>query len=580
MIDRNINSIIYQSYIKLGEIGLNISKNANKGEEGTIIQKKLWNQAIKIDSYLDEILDHIEVKDNSVYRVIGITEDEINQLLSCLRITANIDDFPVASFIPTKDVSQISLGSGSQGTPGVNGVSAYNAVVFASDTNGTGFSTTPSPSLPYVAFKTATAPIPLTLSSFTGLWVKFIGDNGSNGVAGANGITYYTYIRYASDSSGTDFSATPSIARPYVGYLVTTTDFSGNPPSIQFNGLWVKFIGDTGTAGTNGTDGKTIIITSGAPSNAIGSNGDIAIDTTNWFIYAPKAAGVWPAGHSLTGPVGATGATGSAGTNGTNGTNGVNSYIYIAYSDASDGTGYTLVTSNDGTASLSAFNASKEWIAIIISTTQIGGTINQSSFNGLWAKYRGEGDRWSTTSATSVTIGSGTKLFFVETNLAYTTGQRVVAAVSGDPTNRMEGYVINYNSVNGQLSISVDAPIGAGTYNVWDVSLQSSLINIIDTPFINADVDIGTEDVDTFPVASGIEIIWNYHIVKGANAKGGIISATVNGSTINWDNESRTPIGTIDITLDVDINAGNIRLRAIASSNDWIVKGIRRIITT
>jgi len=59
--------------------------------------------------------------------------------------------------------------------------------------------------------------------------------------------------------------------------------------------------GKSGT-GVAGTNGNTILTTSGAPSNGTGANGDYAYDPTAKIMYGPKAAGVWPAGVSLQGP--------------------------------------------------------------------------------------------------------------------------------------------------------------------------------------------------------------------------------------------------------------------------------------
>ena len=55
----------------------------------------------------------------------------------------------------------------------------------------------------------------------------------------------------------------------------------------------------SGEPGEDGADGKTILNGSGAPDNALGTDGDFYIDTTNWFIYGAKAGGVWPAGVDL-----------------------------------------------------------------------------------------------------------------------------------------------------------------------------------------------------------------------------------------------------------------------------------------
>jgi hypothetical protein len=454
MLNRNIDSIIYQGYIKLGKIGYELANNASKGLEGTKNQKLLWNRAIYLDALLDEISDHIEVVDNSVYRIIGITEQEMNSLLSCLKETSEIYDFPVAPFIPSKDLSKITAGAALQGIAGQNGVNAYIAVGFAEDSSGTNFTTSPTITTTHVAFKTNTAPISLVAASFSGLWVGIKGNNGTNGTNGINGQNVYPYIRYASDASGTDFSATPSINRRFVAFLLSTTDLGLTPISSTFNGLWTEFFGQNGTNGTNGLNGKTIICGSGSPSNAIGVDGDVFLDTTNYIIYAPKSSGVWPAGFNLQGPVGATGGTGAAGSNGSNGTN---AYFYLAWADDASGTGFTTV-----------FDPNKDYIGTITSTTPLIPVVGD--FPGF-SKYRGTGDRWATQSLTSLTIGLGTKVFVVENNLAYTTGQRFVIATTGNPANRMEGYVIDYNPMNGQFTGDVTNIFGSGTFNIWDCNL-------------------------------------------------------------------------------------------------------------
>lgn len=457
MLDRNINSIIYQSYIKLGDIAYTLSENAKIGEEGTTAQNKLWNKAITLSETLDTIAEHIEVQNNVVYRLIGMTDAEMNKLLACLKEVSGIYDFPVAPFIPVANLSEIFISGGGSGSgqPGLNGASSYTAIVFATDNIGTGLSTVPDVSRRFIAFKTSTAPIPLVSSSFTGLWVEYFGQNGANGINGTNGITYYTYVRYASDTSGTDFSATPSITRKYVGYLITTTDYAGNPGSILFNGLWVKFIGEDGANGVAGTNGKTILITVGPPSNAVGVDGDIALDNTSWVIYAPKAAGVWPAGVSLIGP------QGIQGIQGIQGTNGQSQYLFIAYSDDVFGTGFTLT-----------FDISKEFLAILVKNNNTPPV--QGDFTGLWSRYKGDGDRWATFSLNSVLIGTGTKNFTVELDLAYTTGQLVVIAQNGNQTNRMEGRVISYIPSTGALSVDVTATAGAGTIADWLINLRGA----------------------------------------------------------------------------------------------------------
>jgi hypothetical protein len=131
----------------------------------------------------------------------------------------------------------------------------------------------------------------------------------------------------------------------------------------------------------------------------------------------------------------------------------------------------------------------------------------------------------------------------------------------------MEGYVVTYNPTTGQITVDVDTTIGAGTYSIWDINLQASLPDSNEFPFSNLDVDIGTEDVDTVATSLASRVEWEYHIVKGANSRSGTIIAGLNGSnTVAVDTS--------------DVSGGNIRLRATATSNDWIVRGLRRIIST
>jgi hypothetical protein len=59
------------------------------------------------------------------------------------------------------------------------------------------------------------------------------------------------------------------------------------------------------------------------PTGGIGQNGDLFIDTSNKFLYGPKAAGSWPTGINLSfGPTGVTGPTGPTGITGPTGVTG------------------------------------------------------------------------------------------------------------------------------------------------------------------------------------------------------------------------------------------------------------------
>lgn len=80
--------------------------------------------------------------------------------------------------------------------------------------------------------------------------------------------------------------------------------------------------GPVGPQGIAGVDGKTVRNGSGAPSGAIGVDGDFYINTAAETIYGPKTAGAWGSPTALIGPAGATGPAGSTGSAGSTGAKG------------------------------------------------------------------------------------------------------------------------------------------------------------------------------------------------------------------------------------------------------------------
>jgi hypothetical protein len=76
---------------------------------------------------------------------------------------------------------------------------------------------------------------------------------------------------------------------------------------------------DAGDPGPTGPEGKTVRYGTGAPSNALGVDDDFYIATDTSMIYGPKAAGAWPAGKSLVGAPGGGGPPGNTGAPGADG---------------------------------------------------------------------------------------------------------------------------------------------------------------------------------------------------------------------------------------------------------------------
>lgn len=130
-----------------------------------------------------------------------------------------------------------------RGANGADGESAFLYVRYASDAEGTGFSATPSPSLPFVGIlATDTALNPVDASAFSGLWVRYLGE----GTPGKDGASAYIYVAYASDSMGSNFSLSPTSGLKYRAELHTTIPLE-SPNASDFSGVtWVKYIGDDG----------------------------------------------------------------------------------------------------------------------------------------------------------------------------------------------------------------------------------------------------------------------------------------------------------------------------------------------
>lgn len=107
------------------------------------------------------------------------------------------------------------------------------------------------------------------------------------------------------------------------------------------------------------------------------------------------------------------------------------------------------------------------------------------------------------------------------------------------------------------------------------------ITNIIDagTPILNTDVDAPSEVLDSFPISSGNGVRWEYTVYKGSNLRKGSISAGWLSSGVSIDSGAEVTTADIgdtsDVSFNVDINAGEVRLIATVASNDWIVKGKR-----
>lgn len=174
--------------------------------------------------------------------------------------------------------------NGTDGTDGTDGANAYVYIAYASDSNGTGFTTTFNASLNYIAIKKTTTEIAVPQASdFTGLWFNYKGDTGDTGPAGADA---YVYVAYASDDSGTDFTLTFNPALDYIAIKNSTTEIS-TPQASDFAGLWKNYkgaTGETGATGATGADGadgvvQTVVAGTGISVNSTDPANPIVTNT-------------------------------------------------------------------------------------------------------------------------------------------------------------------------------------------------------------------------------------------------------------------------------------------------------------
>ena len=108
-----------------------------------------------------------------------------------------------------------------------------------------------------------------------------------------------------------------------------------------------------------------------------------------------------------------------------------------------------------------------------------GGTVGQvltknsgSNFDASFATLI-PGDRYLTSSTTSLTIDNANKTLTVGTGLSYTTQQDVVIAY--DASNNMHAQVLTYNSGTGVMTVDVRSHTGSGTFATWTVNVGGTV---------------------------------------------------------------------------------------------------------
>lgn len=98
--------------------------------------------------------------------------------------------------------------------------------------------------------------------------------------------------------------------------------------------------------------------------------------------------------------------------------------------------------------------------------------VNGTDYNASWQTLV-PGDRYLSSSTTSLTISTGAKTLTIGTGLSYSSQQDIVIAY--DAANHMHAVVTSYDSSTGALVVDVQNKTGSGTYSLWTVNVGGTV---------------------------------------------------------------------------------------------------------
>ena len=171
-------------------------------------------------------------------------------------------------------------------------------------------------------------------------------------------------------------------------------------------------------------------------------------------------------GVGPTGPAGATGPTGAQGNAGPQGDIGP-----TGSTGPTGSVGPTGPTGPQGIQGVTGPNG-PTGVAGPTGPTGVTGPTGATGPTGPTGPTGVQGDKFLTTSTTSLTIGTGFQTLTVGTGLAYSVGQSVIIAYS--PAYQMTGSVSSYNPSTGVMVVDVTDTVGTGTLNSWTVNISGA----------------------------------------------------------------------------------------------------------
>lgn len=239
--------------------------------------------------------------------------------------------------------------------------------------------------------------------------------------------------------------------------------------------------GATGASGQQGGQGATGIGASGATGvrglqGEVGATGLAGADST---VPGPTGAtGPSGANSTIPGPTGATGPSGADSTvPGPTGPSGADSTVpgptgatgaasTVPGPQGSTGaTGVSITGSTGATGQQGLQGATGQAITGATGST---GPSGEQGATGL-------GDKYQTTSTSTLTVQNGAHNFFVEAGLAYSPNQTVIITDATAAGNHMHATVNSYDRVSGEMYVNVTAHSGNGTHSSWIVNLDGAV---------------------------------------------------------------------------------------------------------
>jgi hypothetical protein len=287
-------------------------------------------------------------------------------------------------YTPIKGVDYFD---GKDGTNGKDGSSSYLWVKYSVNANGNPMTDSPSGALYVGIATTTTASAPTSYSAYK--WSLIKGTDGIDGENGSDGRTSYLHIKYSNDG-GTTFTAnTGETVGDYIGTYVDFTQADSTNPSSY---TWNKVKGEKGDAGYTPVKGVDYF------DGKDGTNGTNGTSSYLWVRYSQASNGnpmtTDPSGAKYVGIATTTTATaptgyssykwslikGTDGLKGEDGVDGQSSYLHIKYS-------------NDGGATFTANSGETvgTYIGTYVDFVQADST-NVSAYT--WNKVKGDkGDK-------------------------------------------------------------------------------------------------------------------------------------------------------------------------------------------